>query len=108
MVNETTMTRAARRPTTTSIGIRQLKAELSKQLRRVEAGETLEVTDRGRVIAMITPAATQDEHPAVKRIWAMVAAGKAHWSGGKPTGSIRPARLRGTATVSDAVLEDRR
>lgn len=102
------MRRAAQKSTTTTIGIRQLKAELSKQLRRVEAGETLEVTDRGRVIATIEPVAAEVAHPAVKRIRAMVAAGKAHWSGGKPTGSIRPARLRGTATVSDAVIEDRR
>jgi len=74
------MPRVAKRPTTSTIGIRQLKAALSRQLRRVEAGETLEVTDRGRVIATINPVAAKDEHPSVKRIWALVAAGKAHWS----------------------------
>lgn len=93
----------------TSIGIRQLKAELSKQLRRVEAGETLHVTDRGRVIATIQPVEQPaDEPPALAIIRKMVAEGKVTWSGRKPAGSVRPARLRGTATVSDAVIEDRR
>jgi antitoxin (DNA-binding transcriptional repressor) of toxin-antitoxin stability system len=92
----------------TSVGIRQLKAELSQQLRRVQAGETIDVTDRGRVIATISPVAREDDHPAVQWAREMVAAGKASWSGKKPTGSARPARLRGTATVSDAVIEDRR
>ena len=92
-----------------TIGIRQLKAELSQHLRRVEAGETIQVTDRGRVIATINPVVPlEGEHPAVQWALALVAAGKASGSGGKPTGSKRPARLRGTATVSDAVIEDRR
>ena len=95
-------------PQPAAIGIRQLKAELSKQLRRVEAGETLQVTDRGRVIATIQPAQQPDEPPALAIIRRMVAEGKVTWSGRKPAGSSRPARLRGTATVSDAVIEDRR
>lgn len=91
-----------------SIGIRQLKAELSRHLRRVEAGETIHVTDRGRLVATIIPAAQPDEHPAVQYARALVAAGKATWSGQRLTVPKRPARLRGTATVSDAVIEDRR
>lgn len=38
-----------------SIGIRELRQRASEYLRRVEAGETLEVTDRGRPIALLTP-----------------------------------------------------
>jgi prevent-host-death family protein len=94
--------------TPTSIGIRQLKAELSKQLRRVESGETLAVTDRGRVIATIQPVEQPEDSPTLKIIRRLMAEGKVSWSGRKPTGSLRPARLRGTATVSDAVIEDRR
>lgn len=37
------------------VGIRELRQELSRALRRVRAGETLEVTDRGRTIARIVP-----------------------------------------------------
>jgi prevent-host-death family protein len=37
------------------IGIRELRQRASEYLRRVEAGETLEVTDRGRPVALLTP-----------------------------------------------------
>ena len=39
----------------TRIGIRELRQRASEYLRRVEAGETIEVTDRGRPIALLTP-----------------------------------------------------
>lgn len=39
----------------TKIGIRELRQKASEYLRRVEAGETIEVTDRGRPIALLTP-----------------------------------------------------
>lgn len=97
---------ARRRPT--SIGIRQLKAELSKQLRRVEAGEILQVTDRGRVIATIQPVEQPEESPALTIIRRLVADGKVSWSGKKLRPPTRAAKLRGTATVADAVIEDRR
>ena len=35
----------------TSVGIRELKNRLSEFLRRVQDGETIAVTDRGRVVA---------------------------------------------------------
>ena len=91
-----------------AIGIRQLKAELSRQLRRVAAGETLSVTDRGRVIATISPAPRASDTPAIEWAREMVATGRASWSGGKPRGSTPPIKRRGEALVSDAVIEDRR
>ena len=91
-----------------SIGIRQLKAELSQQLRRVAGGETLSVTDRGRVIATITPAPAASDQPAIQWAREIVAAGRASWSGGKPRGSNPPVKRRGRALVSEAVVEDRR
>jgi len=39
----------------TSIGIRELRQNASEYLRRVEGGETIEVTDRGRPVALLTP-----------------------------------------------------
>jgi prevent-host-death family protein len=39
----------------TSIGIRELRQNASELLRQVEAGETIEITDRGRPVAMLTP-----------------------------------------------------
>ena len=38
-----------------SIGIRELRQEASKHLRDVERGETIEVTDRGRPVALLVP-----------------------------------------------------
>jgi prevent-host-death family protein len=86
------------------VGIRELKTHLSRHLKRVQAGERLLVTERGRSIATISPV-----EPSVDVDWAhqLVADGRAHWNGGKPTGAKRPAKITGT-TASSIVLEDRR
>ena len=39
----------------TSIGVRELRQRASELLRRVEQGETIEVTDRGRPVALLSP-----------------------------------------------------
>ena len=39
----------------TSVGIRELRQRASELLRRVAAGETIEVTDRGRPVALLSP-----------------------------------------------------
>lgn len=39
----------------TSIGVRELRQRASEYLRRVEGGETFEVTDRGRPVALLSP-----------------------------------------------------
>ena len=39
----------------TSVGIRELRQRASDLLRLVEAGETVEITDRGRPVALLTP-----------------------------------------------------
>jgi prevent-host-death family protein len=87
-----------------TVGIRELKAHLSRHLKRVRSGARLVVTERGRSIATINPIEAPSDLAWAHRL---VAEGRAHWSGGKPTGSPRPARLTGLRTVSDAVLEDR-
>jgi prevent-host-death family protein len=38
-----------------SVGVRELRQRASELLRRVEAGETIEVTDRGRPVAILAP-----------------------------------------------------
>jgi prevent-host-death family protein len=37
------------------IGVRELRQRASELLRRVERGETIEVTDRGRPVAILAP-----------------------------------------------------
>jgi prevent-host-death family protein len=38
-----------------SVGVRELRQRASELLRRVEAGESIEVTDRGRPVAVLAP-----------------------------------------------------
>jgi prevent-host-death family protein len=38
-----------------SVGVRELRQQASALLRRVAEGETIEVTDRGRPVALLTP-----------------------------------------------------
>lgn len=38
-----------------SVGVRELRQRASELLRRVAAGETIEVTDRGRPVAVLAP-----------------------------------------------------
>jgi prevent-host-death family protein len=87
-----------------TVGVRELKASLSRYLRRVRAGERLTVTDRGEAIATIVPVAAK---PSLEWLHAMVAAGHARWSGGKPTGLATRIKSRGKP-ASLMVLEDRR
>jgi prevent-host-death family protein len=87
-----------------TIGVRELKANLSACLRRVQAGQRVTVTDRGRAIAALVPA---EPAPALEWAHAAVAKGQARWIGGKPLGLKPKIRSRGTLT-SRMVIEDRR
>lgn len=88
-----------------TVGIRELKTNLSRHLKRVRSGTRLVVTERGRSIATLNPVEASADVD-----WAhqLVAEGRAHWNGGKPTGANRPARLTGKKTASSIVLQDRR
>ena len=88
------------------IGIRDLKANLSRHLRKVTAGARLTVTEHGRAIATIIPIESSKDTE-----WAhqLVGGGHARWSGGKPRGAAGKAPvISGKDTVSAAVIEDRR
>jgi prevent-host-death family protein len=39
----------------TTVGVRELRQRASELLRRVEAGETIAVTDHGRPVALLAP-----------------------------------------------------
>jgi len=57
---------------TRQVGVRELRQNLSVHLRRVVRGETLEVTDRGRAVAILAPLP-----PAMTVLDRLVAEGKA-------------------------------
>lgn len=48
------------------VGVRELRQNLSRWLRRVEAGETFEVTDRGEPVALLVP--LRNESDAIRRL----------------------------------------
>ena len=87
-----------------TVGIRELKTNLSRHLKRVRAGARLLVTDHGRSIATIAPVDSAD----VGWVNELVADGGAQWSGGKPAGASDPVRLSRGRSASSVVIEDRR
>lgn len=88
------------------VGIREFKAHLSRYLRRVETGEMLIITDHGRPIARLFPAAIRLED----RMQAMVDAGLAEWNGelGAPADFAPTIRISEGQTLAEMILEDRR
>lgn len=56
-----------------TVGVRELRQNLSVYLRRVKEGETLAVTERGQVVAQLTPA----PEPEVGILERMIAEGRA-------------------------------
>lgn len=86
----------------TEIGVRELKNSASRHIERVEAGEVLTVTRRGRPVARLIPAAMP---PAIAEL---VLEGRARWNGRRPT-LPKPVALRGDGPLaSDYVIEGRR
>lgn len=62
-----------------TVGVRELRQNLSAYLRRVAVGESFEVTERGRKVAVLSP--LPEESTPLKRL---VASGRA----GKPEGDV--------------------
>jgi len=86
------------------LGIRELKTRLSHHLRRAQTGARITITDRGRPIAVLSPA---DAGTPVTWAHEMVAKGNATWNGGKPAGLSTRIPSRGRP-ASRQILEDRR
>lgn len=91
------------------VSVRELKARLSAYLRRVQRGEEVVVTNRGRPISRIVPVSHEldmTEADAVRELRRLpwIRAG----SGGKPRAAADPFRvLPGEKTLSDIVIEER-
>jgi len=59
-------------------GIRELKNNLSRYIRRVEAGQRIAVTAHGRVVAELVPPGTETRKTPSSRWDELVAAGTLH------------------------------
>lgn len=87
-----------------TVGIRELKAQLSGYIQEVKRGETIVITERGKPVGRITPV----DESVDERIQRAIRSGVAGWSGkklqpGKPVVKLR----RGAKLISDLVDENR-
>jgi len=85
------------------VGTRELKGRLSEYMRRVKAGQTIIVTEHGKVIGQIVPVKPSLE----ERMKATVAAGIAEWNEQKLKAYKPVVVNKGERQLSDLVIEDR-
>ena len=91
------------------VSVREMKNNLSKYLKRAQAGEEVIITDRGRPVARLGPAQPREPvslDDALMRVRAspLIRPSK----GGKPKGAKRPIPWTpGEKRLSDLLLEDR-
>jgi prevent-host-death family protein len=83
------------------VGIRELRADFSRWLKRVRAGEEIVVTDRGKAVARLLP--MNGERPIDR----LIAAGVVRPATGEESSRL-PAPIEGVGPISDLVLEGRR
>jgi prevent-host-death family protein len=84
----------------TSAGIRELKDNLSRFIRRTEAGERIAITAHGRVVAELVPPGPQARGRGPSQFDELIASGviRPPLEGGDPTEDWPDVRLpRGTA-----------
>jgi prevent-host-death family protein len=84
-----------------TVGIRDLKAQLSEYLRQVKAGETVIITEHGRPIGRIVP----ETESLDERIQRLVDSGELLWNG-KTLSPFEPVAVnQGDILISDIVSE---
>lgn len=85
------------------IGIRELRAQLSRYLDQVKQGAVIVITKHGRPIARIVP----EGPPHLIKLQELLAGGVLAWSG-RPLRPASPVTLiHGRRTVAELLLEDR-
>lgn len=89
-----------------TVGVRELKAQLSAYLRQVKAGQTIVITERGTPIGRITPAGAH-LLTIEEKMQRLVDAGLVEWSGQKPEPFEPVAVNDGPVLASDLVVEMR-
>lgn len=84
------------------IGIRELRQDLSAQLRRVKAGERLVVTERNRPVAVLAPLPENED-------WydRLVAEGRLIPGDGGDILEVEPVDIASSDAVRDALLQGR-
>jgi len=93
-----------------SVGVRDFKNRLAEYLRLAVSGKRITITQHNRPIATLSAA---EERPielltTKEKLERMASKGLIWLGSGKPFEKFEPIKLRGGATMSDAVIEDRR
>ena len=86
-----------------TVGVRELKTQLSKYLRQVKAGRSVIITEHGKMVGRIIPSEASLE----EKMEAMRRAGLIHWSGRKLKPMKPIARLRGKKSIADLISDNR-
>lgn len=89
------------------VGVKDLKNHLSRYLKKAHAGETIRITDRGKVIAVVTGVAPQTS-PLLTTLHRLIDGERYHWNGRKPRGLSQRPSLTPGPTLADLIAEDRR
>jgi len=82
------------------VGIRELRADLSRWVKRVQDGEDVVVTDRGKPVARLVPIAAESKLDQLVREGVVIPP-RRPWKGAVP----KP--IKGAGPLSDIVLGDR-
>ena len=86
-----------------SVGIRELKANLSACLRQVRSGQVIVITERGKPVGQLSPI----EAPLAERLQEGTRSHFWAWNGKKWQPAAPRIKARGKTLVSDLLLEDR-
>jgi len=85
------------------VGIRELRADLSRWVKRARAGEEVVVTDRGKPVARLVPVDGERKIDRLIREGVVTPAPRP-WKGPLP----KPITIEGVESLSEIVLRDRR
>jgi prevent-host-death family protein len=89
------------------VNVRELKSRLSHYLRKLENGEQIRITNRGKTVGTILP--PSDEERLRAKLADLQARGIITWSGQKFVPPKRGVRMRGAGpTMAEMIMEDRR
>lgn len=87
-----------------TVGVRELKNNLSHYLRNVKRGTPIIITERGQSVAILMPAETHSNAELARELSRK---GIGSWRGGKPKGGSRSVTVKGKP-VSQIVIDERR
>jgi len=87
-----------------TVGVRELKTQLSKYLRQVKAGRTIIITEHGKAVGRIVP----PEATVEEKLEAMRRAGLIEWSGKKLNPMKPVAKVKDGYSVAQLLIDDRR